>query len=144
MKRFMSAYDREFYGSIRRENAGCRARYFTTVLTDVWLWARVQEYLKRTHWIRYFLTIIEKKGYTWTSKVETLGDDKEASKVAKYMRDTNKGEIAAASRDLLNIVDVTTMVLEGYNLLMKKKNKGLCYTGRYGKNTKVYRAKALC
>ena len=33
MKRFTSAYDREFYGSTRKENAGYRAKYFTTVLT---------------------------------------------------------------------------------------------------------------
>lgn len=41
MTRFMNSCDREFYGSIRKEDAGHRVRYFTSVLTDMWLWARV-------------------------------------------------------------------------------------------------------
>lgn len=102
MGRFMSAYHREFYGSVRKENAG----YFTSVLTDIWLWARVEEHLKSTNWVRYFLTIIEKKGYTWTSEVETLEDDKQASDIADDMRD-KKCAITAAARDLLYQVDVT-------------------------------------
>lgn len=67
MTRFMNAYDREFYGSIRKENSGYKAKYFTSLLTDMWLWARVHDHLKMTNWVRYFLTIVEKQGHTWTS-----------------------------------------------------------------------------
>ncbi|CAM9116534.1 unnamed protein product [Ectocarpus sp. 8 AP-2014] len=127
MKRFMTAYDREFYGSIRKEGAGFRTRYFTSLLTDMWVWARVQEHLKMTNWVRYFLTIIEKQGHTWTSAVESLKDYKLASDIKEDMKDY-KIAISTAAKALLDSVDVTRMGIEGYNLLMKKKIRGCATT----------------
>lgn len=51
--------------------------------------------------------------------MESLGDAKKDSKIAKDMRD-KKSKIAGDTKSLLNQVDVTNMGSEGYNLLMKK------------------------
>ena len=49
MKSIVSNYDREFYQTIFRTSAGHYANFFPSVLTHVWLWARVEEHLKLSH-----------------------------------------------------------------------------------------------
>ena len=120
MTTFRNAYDREFYGTIFKVGAGHTAKFFTSVLTDAWVWARVECYLKRKHWMSYFLTILEKKGYTWSCEVIGCEDADEHVEELKQKKD----KVALASIDLLDRVDVHKMGKEEYKVLMMRKIRG--------------------
>lgn len=73
---------------------------------------------KRNNNDKSSLTSSRKKVYIWTSRVETLGKDTQAPDVEDDMRGERRG-ITAASKALLDQVNVTNMGEEGHNLLMK-------------------------
>lgn len=126
MTGFVNAYDREFYGSIYRANKyGHEARFFPSVLTEMWVWARVEKYLKREHWMQYFLNILEGKGYTWSREVERAGGwyGEDPTKYAKAL-DDNKIEVRIAAFNILQAADVSKMGEEEYKHVMMKKIRG--------------------
>ena len=120
---FRDAADREFYGTIYRRYAGHKARFFPTLLTHMWVWSRAEDYLKRTHWMRYFLTILKQKGYSWSCKVEIGADGEDLARYATEMEE-EKSIVTTERFNLLEKVDVTDMGHEGYKVLMTRKIRG--------------------
>lgn len=120
MTRFVNSYDREFYGTIFKVGAGHRAKFFTSVLTDMWIWARTEEYIKRTNWLQYFLLILEKKGYKWITKVIKSKEEKNYGKIM----DEKKENVTKTNTDIMKKVDVFGMTKEAYKTLMLRKIHG--------------------
>lgn len=61
MKTIVSKYYKEFYQTMFRIGAGHCAKFFPSVLTHVWLWARVEEHLKLSHWYNHYIWISREK-----------------------------------------------------------------------------------
>lgn len=125
MTSFMNAYDREFYGTISKVGAGHKAKYFTNVLTDVWVWHRVEEYLKRRYWMRYFLNILEGKGYTWSAEVRRAEgySNEDPTRFVRAMKE-EKAKVSIEAFDALEKADVSKMGAEEYKELMMRKIRG--------------------
>lgn len=124
MTSFVNAYDREFYGTIFRdgEKYGHKARFFPSLLTEMWVWARVEKYLKREHWMQYFLNVLEGKGYTWSREViRVQGED--PTRFTRAMQE-KKAKVSTATLAALQEADVSNMGEEDYKHIMSRKIKG--------------------
>ena len=126
MTSFLNAYDREFYGTLfRNKKYGHKARFFPSLLTEMWVWARVEKYLKREHWMQYFLNILEGKGYTWSREVEEVrcceGED---PTMFTLVMQEKKEQVHKAALTALREADVSKMGEEDYKHIMTRKIRG--------------------
>lgn len=84
-----SDHDIEFYNTIFKTGNGNNVWYFTTLLTQMWLWSRVEEYLKFSYWYKHYLWILTKKGYKFDLEVDEW-DPEAAETPGQILKEENK------------------------------------------------------
>jgi len=77
------------YNSVRKEGFGYNARYFSSTLTDLWAWSRTENYIKRNHWLQYFITILSQKGHTYSSKCD-YGEKEDSKQIGIELKEAGK------------------------------------------------------
>lgn len=115
--------ERALYGTVVKSGFGHRAKYYSTTLTDLWAWNRVEEMLKKEHWIQFFISIVSQKGHTYSRKAEYFESEEEL--VEKVMEMGNAEQI---SKDHINktfeSVSIEDMSEKSYRKLVEKKISG--------------------
>lgn len=126
MTTIIDNYDKEFYQTIFRIGAGHNAKFFPSVLTQVWVWARVEEYLKLSHWFNHYIWILREKKFKfdltvdgWTPHSKTEDDGKSV-----FLEKETKA-VKARMLAMMDDADVSGMTKREYNMLMTRKIKGV-------------------
>lgn len=126
MKSIVSSYDKEFYQTIFRIGAGHYAKFFPSVLTHVWLWARVEEHLKLSHWYDHYIWILREKKYRFDLAVDGWkpSSKTEDDGMSLFLKEETKA-VKERMLAMMDAADVSSMTRREYNFLMTKKIKGL-------------------
>lgn len=111
------------YGTIRKEGFGYNAKYYSSTLTDLWAWSRTENYIKREHWIQYFISILSQKGHTYSRKPEYCNSEEDFMKIRNELTAAEKAVRENKSK-LIQNVSVEEMTSRDYNDMMGKKISG--------------------
>lgn len=117
--------DTEFalYGTVLKTGCGHKAKYFSTTLTDLWAWSRVEELIKREHWIQFFISIVSQKGHTYSRKAEYCESKEEFVEKLLEVKEVEKISKAEMSKRIEN-VSIEGMDENSYRELVDKKIRG--------------------
>eukprot|EP00903_Cladosiphon_okamuranus_P009446 g9005.t1 len=80
----MTENQRELNRTIFKQGVGHEARFYPTLLMELFSWSHVERFLAVFHWIQHLIQIFEAKGYTWSTSIDRVGSEKEEDKLEKY------------------------------------------------------------
>lgn len=126
-RRIVTSYRNEsemaLYGTIRKEGFGYNAKYYSNTLTDLWAWSRTENYIKKEHWIQYFISILSQKGHTYSRKAEFCNSEEDFKKIRDELSAAEKAVKENKSK-LIQDVSVEDMTSREYNDIVGKKISG--------------------
>jgi len=114
--------EKTLYGTVFKKGFGYNAKYYSTVLTDLWAWSRVEQLIKNKYWIQFFISIVSQKGHTYSRKPEYCDNELFIEKVeqVKDMENTLSDE----KKELMNTVSIESMDEDTYRSLINAKIRG--------------------
>ena len=141
IKSVMTENLREVNRTIFKQGVGYEARFYPTLLAELFAWSHVERFLADFHWVQYLIQIFEAKGYTWPTSIDRVGSGEEEEKLEKYFG--SKGADAKEEEtERLNKANVYEMEGEDKEKLVKKQRAGEATLEDVGKS-KTYRVQRL-
>lgn len=126
-RRIVTTYRNEsemaLYGTVRKEGFGYNAKYYSNTLTDLWAWSRTENYIKKEHWIQYFISILSQKGHTYSRKAEYCKSESDFMKIRNELSAAEKA-VKEKNSKLIQDVSVEDMTSRDYNDIVGKKISG--------------------
>jgi len=125
-RRLVTSYytdvEKTIYGTIRKDGVGHKAKYYSSILTDLWAWSRVENVIKSNFWIQFFISIVSLKGHTYSKCGLFHSEEKFAEKTVEIKK---VEQISREEKErIIESVSVEDMSESDYKELVDKKIKG--------------------
>lgn len=120
----MSEWQRDLNRTIFKQGVGHKANFSPSLLTELWAWSNVERFLADFHWIQYLIQIFQAKGYTWSTCIDYVEDEKEKEELEADFG-AKREAVKKEHTDRLEKVDVYEMTGEEFDKLVNKVRRGV-------------------
>ena len=120
----VSESERDLNQTIFKQGMGHDAKFYPSLLTELWAWSNVERFLADAHWIQYLIQIFQAKGYTWSTTIDRVDNEKEKKDLLEdfYSKGT---DVKDDHTRMVEEADVYDMDGEDFEKLVKKQMKGV-------------------